>query len=168
MMEDTGNLIEKVEEPLLFSSREGFRNLHLLKDFEASMERLLSALREACRTGGTLSIIDSDRLEAMILNLGRHFEGFDILPVDEKKIRIEGALALLDRLKNLMPSKAESSAGDPGTHERGQAGFSRSAFEKLSLPVRYVKGVGPKISTLLEKKGLMTVEDMIYFLPRKY
>ncbi len=168
MMDDPSKLIEKMKGPLRFSSREGFRNLHLLKDFEASMERLLTALKKAWPTGGTSSIIESNRMEAMILDLGRRFEGFDILPVDEKKIRIEGALTLLDRLKNLMPSKAESSAGDPGTHERGQAGFPRSAFEKLSLPVRFVKGVGPKISTLLEKKGLMTVEDMIYFLPRKY
>jgi len=168
MREDPGNVIEKMEGAMRFFSREGFRNLHLLKDFEASMKRLLPALREACRASGTSSVIDRDRIEEIVRDLGRHFEGFDVLPVDEKKIRIEGALALLDRLKNLMPSKAESSAGDPGTHERGQAGFSRSAFEKLSLPVRYVKGVGPKISTLLEKKGLMTVEDMIYFLPRKY
>lgn len=50
----------------------------------------------------------------------------------------------------------------------GEGRSSLSFFEKLSLPVRYVKGVGPKLSALLEKKGLMTVEDMIYFLPRKY
>ncbi len=42
------------------------------------------------------------------------------------------------------------------------------SLEKLSLPVRYVKGVGPKISALLERKDLRSVEDMIYFLPRKY
>lgn len=51
---------------------------------------------------------------------------------------------------------------------RGDGGGTARSFDKLSLPVRYVKGVGPKISALLERKDLRTVEDMIYFLPRKY
>ena len=160
MVEDLISLIEKIEGPLRFFVREGFRNIHLLKDFEASMARLLSALSAACRTAERSSLKNNDRIEAMVRDLERHFKGFDSLTVDEKKISIEGALALVDRLKNLV-----SSAGIP---DRGEAGFPRSAFEKLSFPVRYVKGVGPKISALLEKKGLMTVEDMIYFLPRKY
>jgi ATP-dependent DNA helicase RecG len=31
-----------------------------------------------------------------------------------------------------------------------------------------VKGVGPKLSKLFEKKGILTVEDALYFLPRCY
>jgi ATP-dependent DNA helicase RecG len=60
---------------------------------------------------------------------------------------------------------------DDGAHRvdgGGEWGSSLRSFDKLSLPVRYVKGVGPKISALLERKDLRTVEDMIYFLPRKY
>ncbi len=169
MMEDPSRLIEKMEGPLRFFSREDFRSLHLLKDFEASMERLLSALRKACRTGRiSSSVSNSNRIEEIVRDLERHFEGFDTLPVDDKKSRIQGALALVDSLKTLIPSQGESSAGDAETHDHGQAAFHRSAFEKLSLPVQYVKGVGPKLSALLGKKGLITVEDMIYFLPRKY
>ena len=168
MMEDPINLVEKIEGPLRFFSRQDFRNIHILKDFEASMARLLSALSEACRTSKTSFLMNNDRIEAMVRDLGRHFKGFDSLAVDEKKTRIEGALALVDHLKNLMSSPEATIAGGAGTHGRGQEESPRSAFEKLSLPVRYVKGVGPKLSALLEKKGLMTVEDMIYFLPRKY
>jgi ATP-dependent DNA helicase RecG len=39
---------------------------------------------------------------------------------------------------------------------------------KLSDPVQYVKGVGPKRAELLEKGGLATVEDLIYHLPFRY
>ncbi|MBM4307498.1 MAG: ATP-dependent DNA helicase RecG [Deltaproteobacteria bacterium] len=39
---------------------------------------------------------------------------------------------------------------------------------RLQTPVQYVKGVGPKLAKLLEKKGLRTVEDGLYFLPRAY
>ena len=40
--------------------------------------------------------------------------------------------------------------------------------DRLSTPIQYVKGVGPKLSKILERKGIRTVEDAIYFLPRTY
>ena len=36
------------------------------------------------------------------------------------------------------------------------------------LSIQYVKGVGPKLAKLFEKKGIRTVEDALYFLPRVY
>ena len=39
---------------------------------------------------------------------------------------------------------------------------------RLFTPIQYVKGVGPKRAKLFEKKGIMTVEDGLYFLPRSY
>lgn len=39
---------------------------------------------------------------------------------------------------------------------------------RLLTPIRYVKGVGPKLASLFEKKGIQTVEDALYFLPRGY
>jgi ATP-dependent DNA helicase RecG len=39
---------------------------------------------------------------------------------------------------------------------------------RLFTPIQYVKGVGPKLSKLFEKKGIRTVEDALYFLPRAY
>lgn len=39
---------------------------------------------------------------------------------------------------------------------------------RLLTPIQYVKGVGPKLARLFEKKGLQTVEDALYFLPRAY
>lgn len=40
--------------------------------------------------------------------------------------------------------------------------------DRLLTPIQYVKGVGPKRAKLLEKKGIRTVEDALYFLPRAY
>jgi ATP-dependent DNA helicase RecG len=39
---------------------------------------------------------------------------------------------------------------------------------RLLAPIQYVKGVGPKLAKLFEKKGILTVEDALYFLPRCY
>jgi len=38
----------------------------------------------------------------------------------------------------------------------------------LSDPIQFVKGVGPKRALLLEKLGLKTVEDGLFFLPHRY
>jgi ATP-dependent DNA helicase RecG len=39
---------------------------------------------------------------------------------------------------------------------------------RLLTPIQYVKGVGPRLAKLFEKKGICTVEDALYFLPRCY
>ena len=39
---------------------------------------------------------------------------------------------------------------------------------RLQTPIQYVRGVGPKLAKLLEKKEIRTVEDGLYFLPRAY
>jgi len=39
---------------------------------------------------------------------------------------------------------------------------------RLQTPIQYVKGVGPRLAKLFEKKGILTVEDALYFLPRCY
>ncbi len=39
---------------------------------------------------------------------------------------------------------------------------------RLLTPIQYVKGVGPKLAKVFEKKGIWTVEDALYFLPRVY
>jgi len=39
---------------------------------------------------------------------------------------------------------------------------------RLLTPIQYVKGVGPKLAQLFERKGILTVEDALYFLPRSY
>lgn len=39
---------------------------------------------------------------------------------------------------------------------------------KLSSPLQYVKGVGPKKAAVLAHHGLNTVEDILYYFPRQY
>ncbi len=38
----------------------------------------------------------------------------------------------------------------------------------LDAPVNQIKGVGPKTQQILEKSGLFTVRDLLYYLPRTY
>jgi ATP-dependent DNA helicase RecG len=38
----------------------------------------------------------------------------------------------------------------------------------LSTDIQFIKGVGPKLAQVLSKKGISTIEDALYFLPRAY
>ena len=49
-----------------------------------------------------------------------------------------------------------------------QKSQSQHLRNRLLTPIQYVKGVGPKLAKLFEKKGIRTVEDALYFLPRCY
>jgi ATP-dependent DNA helicase RecG len=42
------------------------------------------------------------------------------------------------------------------------------AREELKTPMRFIKGVGPKLAEALAKKGIATVEDALYLLPNRY
>lgn len=44
-----------------------------------------------------------------------------------------------------------------------------SIFRKnLQTGIRYVKGIGPKLAALLEKRDIRSVEDLLYLLPLRY
>lgn len=40
--------------------------------------------------------------------------------------------------------------------------------KSLDTPIQYIKGVGPKVAKLFSKLGVLTAEDLLYFLPRDY
>jgi ATP-dependent DNA helicase RecG len=39
---------------------------------------------------------------------------------------------------------------------------------KLDTPIQFFKGVGPKLAQVFARLGVVTVEDLLYFLPRAY
>ncbi len=39
---------------------------------------------------------------------------------------------------------------------------------ELSTPVKYVKGIGPRIADILGTKGISTVDDLLHYLPFRY
>lgn len=38
----------------------------------------------------------------------------------------------------------------------------------LSAPIRYLKGIGPKRAKTFSKLGIQTIEDLLYYFPRRY
>lgn len=50
------------------------------------------------------------------------------------------------------------------------AGAVQSAIARKNLQtgVQFIKGIGPKLAALLEKRGIRTVEDALYLMPLRY
>jgi ATP-dependent DNA helicase RecG len=46
--------------------------------------------------------------------------------------------------------------------------FPSNPSDLHSIPVQFVKGIGPKKSALLEQAGIRTVEDLLLHVPRRY
>jgi ATP-dependent DNA helicase RecG len=157
-MNDFEAVLEKLETPLIFSSKNSFKNLFLVKDLGATMSVFLCELKNCDHQLNERNANIVSRLENM-------FRGFDSRPEEDKRNLISDALKLIEDLK-------ESSCDHPAVPSNRRTISTvfepEEIFEKISLPVQYVKGVGPKMALLLGKKALKTVEDMLYFLPRGY
>lgn len=171
-MEDIRKIFEKIEAPLIFSSRNSYKNLSLVKDLEAPMSVFLKKLIsiEYSFQDNSSPAHDSPEGAAYretLSGLRKTFSGFDGLTLDEKKERVERALIFVRELKNLYPGLSQSDLSKTLPAVDAENKFSANP-EKLSTPVQYIKGVGPKVADLLGRKGLKTIEDMLYFLPRRY
>lgn len=147
-------VIEKIERPLLFAAREGCRNIAQVKELESFLKKCVAELKAH----------PDLRAESMPLvsNLEEAFSGFDGSPAPQKAQCVLNSLRLLDAVKR-NTCGIEPTGGALDVNKGGTESISR-----LSDPVRFLKGVGPKIASLLEKKGVRTVEDLLYYLPRRY
>jgi len=159
-MNETAELLQKIVSPLEFVSKENFRHLTLVRDFEASMTGLVCRLKEKLTADGS-------QVPDILLVLEKTFAGFDHLAPDEKKERIRDALAILHDL--LLKSQGDRSAETSLPPPAGMSHPTAAAQSKdLHMSIQYIKGVGPKIAEMLARKGLHTIEDLVYFLPRHY
>ena len=157
-MDAIKEVLDKLEAPLMFSSRDSFKHLPLIKDLEGVMKYLLHRLEMAMTDAG-MSICDDTILVDILSAFDSSWEGFDARPLDEKKERISQAIYHLNKLRKVISANSIVVSGMYSDYD---------FLEKISSPVQFVKGVGPKIAHLLDKKGVKTIEDLLYHLPRRY
>ncbi|HXG31011.1 MAG TPA: ATP-dependent DNA helicase RecG [Thermodesulfobacteriota bacterium] len=148
------HILEALERPLRFASRGGFQNIHKVKDLDQLVDDLtLKAL--------SLSI-PPDQITA-IRSLRESFARYNELQLDGKKGLIVDSLNAIAKLKGFgQTSKPMTplSRRDTGTGSQGK--------DLSHVPIQYVKGVGPKIAEILAKKGIRSVEDALFYSPRRY
>ncbi len=160
------DILTKIEQPLLFSSREDYKHLPLVKDLEITISNLLTKLLQALPSAAidAQTGMDVGRLAQKFQEL---FRGYDALPLEEKKEILQKSRLLGAELRQWLAAAIRS----PDSHEQAVADRMqdlRQAIVKLSGEVQFIKGVGPRIAQLLARKGVKTIEDIFYFLPRRY
>jgi ATP-dependent DNA helicase RecG len=153
------SIITKIETPILFCSNDSFKHLDLIKDLDGVMKFFLSEL-DICLRSIFTAINREELLNKEIEELKEIMLGFDSCNHEIKKERIAKASKTLNIIKQEILNHQSI------VHKRDLVSFDD--FENLSLPIQYIKGIGPKFSVLLEKKGLKTVEDLLYYIPRRY
>lgn len=168
--------LESVARPLRFAAR----NPAVVKGLEAAVLRGVAAAREKLgeKTARARALAEVELLA----------DGLDTLGGPEKKRRIEAILGKLEALPKVRAPAAqrttaakESGASkarlaqkiaaaapraEPTTAPTGRRVTMAAALP--GTPLAEVVGVGPKTAERLATKGLETVQDALFFVPRRY
>ncbi len=164
-------LLKKIAAPLNFAAAEEGRRLPLLRDLENTMKTLAARLNREMADlsfSGPGSPGKSRGLE-LLAEFSDTFTCFDQLEREEKEKNVKKALLLLREMEDFIGLATPVMPPCTGGSDADAAlAVSARCWEMLALPVVSLKGVGDKIACLLERKGLLTIEDIIYFLPRRY
>jgi ATP-dependent DNA helicase RecG len=102
------------------------------------------------------------------------FVGFERLAIREQAARIDRARALIRELTDTVVSRQPSAvspsrqdlAVQPSSHPTIQP--THQGPVRIDTPIQYVKGVGPRRAKLLERLGIRTAEEALYYLPWRY
>ncbi len=154
--------LEKIYNILDSVSKKDFALLPKIKGLEKTLENLFKEAKNIL-TEETLK-----QLEILI-------KGLDTANLEEKKIRIlKMKEALLDEgRKDSSKFHKEERRGSPPTlsieiEDLPDLETYRKHRAILSQKIDIIKGIGPKLAKRFQKKGIETIEDLLYFLPRTY
>ncbi|MGH7165365.1 MAG: OB-fold nucleic acid binding domain-containing protein, partial [Nitrospiraceae bacterium] len=140
-MERLQLIVQRLSRPIHFASRDAYAHLSAVKNLGSFVSgQIVRALAED---------IYPTTVETDLLALRQLFTDFDDrLKLADRKRRLADARAILNRL------------GEPRTSPQPAALWT--------VPIRFARGVGPKRAFLLEKVGIHTVEDALWYLPWRY
>ena len=147
-MDQLANIINSIKGPLLFISRT--KKIDTVKDLEKTMSHLIDK---------AIAFNVTDGQQNLFMECKSCFRDFALLDGASKLKRIEEALRLISHIEIDLTSPSGEEDVSPAIEEK---------VNILSTPIQYVKGVGPRLAELLKKKGIVTIEDALYFIPRDY
>jgi ATP-dependent DNA helicase RecG len=156
-MDSLEKLVDKMEAPLIFAAEGACERLSLIRNLETVITSL--ARRVKNRADGGIPEFQGFEIKRIACLLLKLFNRFDNMTNEEKKRRLAEAIQHVAEMKAIMkniPPKREAPQDEGNAHD------------VLSSHVRSLRGVGPRIAECFAKKGIFTIEDLLYFLPRQY
>ena len=158
-MDNILKILQKIEQPLNFASQEDYKNIAHIKNMGKTLLNLLVSLKSS------LPAADNS-IFVMVDELLKIFSDYDEQKLAAKKITLGKAKPVWDKLKTEINSLHPQKEQDEKTAQ--SLANLREAWAKLSTPVQYLKGVGPKMAARFAAKKISTVDDLLFFLPRMY
>ncbi|MCE5263520.1 MAG: ATP-dependent DNA helicase RecG [Deltaproteobacteria bacterium] len=160
-MKSLDEIAQKMEAPVTYAAENDYVHLSQVKNLGMVMISLVRQLKEGIRHEEHQS--RKEVLDRLAAELKKQFSDFDKLTAGEKKERLSRAAAVLSDLKAALNDL-------PGADDekRPRGGGVLHGGDHLFKPVQQIRGVGPRIAALLAKMNLITTEDLLYFIPRRY
>jgi ATP-dependent DNA helicase RecG len=118
--------------------------------------------------------VPSEVSSALISQIKVLCRDLDSVSLEEKKLRLLKMRELLleEGLSSATPAKIEGAILITEGYEFSEKVPSLETYRRnrqiLSQGIETLKGIGPKLSQKLAKRGLKTLEDLLFFLPRTY
>lgn len=148
------NRLLAVKRPLQYTAKNSFSNLSKVKDLHSLIPTLL---KEIPASGIELH---SERLKT----LRADFREFETLSPSKKKKLIEETLSIVDSI--ILPASKKD--GAKPVRPKDASLEDPLTNKDLKSPLLSIKGVGPRIASLLAKMGMKTIEDLLYLFPQRY
>jgi ATP-dependent DNA helicase RecG len=159
IIKDITEINSAILHALLYIKKDDFKNLLSTKEIDKFVSlKADSALKI------NLSASLSDKY-SRIISL---FDGYDEFKAETKKDAINGAIKLLTEIKTYLDDLTGIIKSNAKQHLSQTLSSYEISKKKLCTPVQFIPGVGPKLSGYLNKKGIKTVADILYFLPFRY
>jgi len=161
-MESLKEILLKIEKPLIFASKDNFKNLSHIKDLGKSLNRFLSLLKNDHLTA------QSHEVALFVDQLIEIFNDYEWQELEAKQIRIETAMKRLRGIRQFLESTPPYKFMPPKNQPMMQrVSDLKETLTKLELPVQYLKNVGPKWHLVLPQKNQYS-RGYTFFLPRTY
>ena len=144
------DILIAIEKPLSFAAKNNFANLpHII-----NLSEIVPALADK-----GLSETNDYNHQDLLSKLKSLFSAFSSSEEPQKRAAIVQSLEIIKKLRTPLPH-AETKVQSPVSYY--------DAHKMLASSIQYVKGVGPKLSEILSRRNIATIEDALYFLPRTY
>ena len=153
--------LDRIARPIEFASRDDCAHLKAVTNLGSFISsQVLSAL---CQE------VYPKAIEARLISLRDLFIDFQpALPFVEQRRRLQAAVLLIKSLRAVDQQKLIRLKDLPiqASSQSEVTGAGRS--DLWNLPVRFVKGVGPKRTNVLQRMHIETVEDALWTMPWRY
>jgi ATP-dependent DNA helicase RecG len=153
--------LDRIARPIEFASRDDCAHLGAVTNLSTFISsQVLSALRHDVYPKG---------IEARLISLRDLFIDFQAaLPFDEQRRRLQAATVLIKALRAVDQQELIPRKHQPMRASLGSETTDAHRSDLWNLPIRFVKGVGPKRTNVLQRLHIATVEDALWTIPWRY